>query len=142
MASITIRNLDESTKQALRERAAQNGRSMEEEARLRLGQAELAEPQPPIPTKTSISSANYDASLDDKRILLIIGGGIAAYKCLDLIRRLKERGAAVRVILTPAAGEFITPLSVGALSGDKVFSDLFDRDDEHDVGHIRLSRKQ
>ncbi|PCI03183.1 MAG: bifunctional phosphopantothenoylcysteine decarboxylase/phosphopantothenate--cysteine ligase CoaBC [Hyphomicrobiales bacterium] len=138
MASITIRNLDESIKQALRERAAQNGHSMEEEARLRLGQTELAESQP---IKASASSANYDASLGDKRILLIIGGGIAAYKCLDLIRRLKERGAAVRVIMTPAASEFITPLSVGALSGDKVFSDLFDRDDEHDVGHIRLSRE-
>lgn len=141
MASITIRNLDESIKQALRERAAQNGHSMEEEARLRLGQAEFAESQPITPTKISASSANYDTSLDDKRILLIIGGGIAAYKCLDLIRRLKERGAAVRVIMTPAAGEFITPLSVGSLSGDKVFSDLFDRDDEHDVGHIRLSRE-
>lgn len=141
MASITIRNLDESIKQALRERAAQNGHSMEEEARLRLGQAELAESQPVAPIKTSVSSANYGASLDDRRILLIIGGGIAAYKCLDLIRRLKERGASIRVIMTPAAGEFITPLSVGALSGDKVFSDLFDRESEHDVGHIRLSRE-
>ncbi|WP_048649260.1 bifunctional phosphopantothenoylcysteine decarboxylase/phosphopantothenate--cysteine ligase CoaBC [Nitratireductor soli] len=75
------------------------------------------------------------------RILLIIGGGIAAYKCLDLIRRLRERGAAVRCVMTRAAQEFVTPLSVGALSADHVFTELFDRQDEHDVGHIRLSRE-
>jgi phosphopantothenoylcysteine decarboxylase / phosphopantothenate---cysteine ligase len=75
-----------------------------------------------------------------KRILLIIGGGIAAYKCLDLIRRLRERGYAVRAIMTKAAQEFITPLSVGALTADKVFDDLFSREDEQDVGHIRLAR--
>lgn len=77
---------------------------------------------------------------DRKRILLIIGGGIAAYKCLDLIRRLRERGFAVRAIMTKAATEFITPLSVGALTADKVFEDLFSREDEQDVGHIRLAR--
>ena len=80
-------------------------------------------------------------SLSGKRILLIIGGGIAAYKCLDLIRRLRERGAAVRCVMTAGAQEFITPLSVGALSADHVFTDLFDRQDEQDVGHIRLSRE-
>jgi phosphopantothenoylcysteine decarboxylase/phosphopantothenate--cysteine ligase len=80
-------------------------------------------------------------SLEDSRILLIVGGGIAAYKSLDLIRRLRERGARVRVVMTEGARQFITPLSVGALTGDKVFCDLFDRDDEHDVGHIRLSRE-
>ena len=79
--------------------------------------------------------------LSGKRILLIIGGGIAAYKCLDLIRRLRERGASVRCVMTAAAREFVTPLAVGALSADHVFSDLFDRQDEHDVGHIRLSRE-
>lgn len=79
--------------------------------------------------------------VSDKRILLIIGGGIAAYKCLDLIRRLRERGCAVRCVMTRAAQEFVTPLSVGALSADHVFTDLFDRADEHDVGHIRLSRE-
>ncbi|MEP9376069.1 bifunctional phosphopantothenoylcysteine decarboxylase/phosphopantothenate--cysteine ligase CoaBC [Aquabacter sp. CN5-332] len=78
--------------------------------------------------------------LHERRILLIIGGGIAAYKCLDLIRRLKERGATVRVILTEAAKQFVTPLSVGALSGERVFGDLFDLTAEHDIGHIRLSR--
>jgi phosphopantothenoylcysteine decarboxylase/phosphopantothenate--cysteine ligase len=76
-----------------------------------------------------------------KRILLIIGGGIAAYKCLDLIRRLRERGHSVRTVMTASAQQFITPLAVGAISGDRVFTDLFDRADEHDVGHIRLSRE-
>ncbi|RVB04273.1 bifunctional phosphopantothenoylcysteine decarboxylase/phosphopantothenate--cysteine ligase CoaBC, partial [Mesorhizobium sp. M7A.F.Ca.CA.004.07.1.1] len=80
-------------------------------------------------------------SLSGKRILLIIGGGIAAYKALDLIRRLRERGAGVRVVMTSAAQEFITTLSAGALSADHVFTELFDRQDEHDVGHIRLSRE-
>ncbi len=78
--------------------------------------------------------------LHERRILLIIGGGIAAYKCLELIRRLKERGASVRVILTEAAKQFVTPLSVGALSGERVFGDLFDLTAEHDIGHIKLSR--
>ena len=76
-----------------------------------------------------------------KRVLLIIGGGIAAYKSLDLIRRLKERGLAVRCILTEAAQEFITPLSAAALSGERVFTDLFDATTELDVGHIRLARE-
>jgi phosphopantothenoylcysteine decarboxylase/phosphopantothenate--cysteine ligase len=80
-------------------------------------------------------------NLSHKRILLIISGGIAAYKSLDLIRRLRERGAAVRCVMTKGAQQFITPLSVGALSADHVFTDLFDRQDEHDVGHIRLSRE-
>jgi phosphopantothenoylcysteine decarboxylase / phosphopantothenate---cysteine ligase len=80
-------------------------------------------------------------ALTDKRILLVIGGGIAAYKSLDLIRRLRERGAKVRCIMTRAAGEFVTPLAVGALSADKVFTELFDREDEQDVGHIRLARE-
>lgn len=80
-------------------------------------------------------------SLSGKRILLIIAGGIAAYKSLDLIRRLRERGALVRCVMTKAACEFVTPLSVGALTGDRVFTEIFDRDDEHDIGHIRLSRE-
>ncbi len=78
--------------------------------------------------------------LSGKRILLIIGGGIAAYKSLDLIRRLRERGASVRCLMTAAAQQFVTPLAAGALSADHVFTDLFDRQDEQDVGHIRLSR--
>lgn len=79
--------------------------------------------------------------LDGKRILLIIAGGIAAYKSLELIRRLRERGAAVRCILTRAGSQFVTPLSVAALSEDRVFQDLFSLTDEADMGHIRLSRE-
>ncbi len=76
-----------------------------------------------------------------KRVLLIISGGIAAYKCLDLIRRLRERGTEVRCILTRGGAEFVTPLSVASLSGEKVYSDLFSLTDESEMGHIRLSRE-
>lgn len=79
-------------------------------------------------------------ALSGKRILLIISGGIAAYKSLDLIRRLRERGASVRPVMTSGAQEFVTPLAVGALAADHVFTDLFSRQDEQDVGHIRLAR--
>jgi phosphopantothenoylcysteine decarboxylase/phosphopantothenate--cysteine ligase len=79
--------------------------------------------------------------LSNKRILLIISGGIAAYKSLDLIRRLRERGAEVRPIMTTPAQQFITPLAVGALSASHVYVDLFSREDEQDVGHIRLARE-
>jgi len=78
--------------------------------------------------------------LNGKAIVLIISGGIAAYKSLDLIRRLKERGARVIPVMTDGAREFVTPLAVGALSAENVFTDLFDREAEHDVGHIRLAR--
>ena len=78
--------------------------------------------------------------LSGKRILLIISGGIAAYKSLDLIRRLRERGASVLPVMTNAAQEFVTPLAVGALSASHVYTDLFSREDEQDVGHIRLAR--
>ncbi|WP_018898147.1 bifunctional phosphopantothenoylcysteine decarboxylase/phosphopantothenate--cysteine ligase CoaBC [Rhizobium sp. 2MFCol3.1] len=78
--------------------------------------------------------------LGGKRILLIISGGIAAYKSLDLIRRLRERGASVRPVMTAGAQQFITPLAVGAVAADHVFTDLFSRQDEQDVGHIRLAR--
>lgn len=75
-----------------------------------------------------------------RSILLIIGGGIAAYKCLELIRRLKDRGIASRVILTKAGEQFVTPLSVSALAGERCFTDLFSLTDEADIGHIALSR--
>jgi len=78
--------------------------------------------------------------LAGKHILLIIGGGIAAFKSLDLIRRLRERGAEVIPVLTRAGTEFVTPLSVSALAGKKVFQDLFDLGDEAEMGHIQLSR--
>jgi phosphopantothenoylcysteine decarboxylase/phosphopantothenate--cysteine ligase len=79
-------------------------------------------------------------ALSGKRILLIISGGIAAYKSLDLIRRLRERGASVRPVMTKGAQEFVTPLAVGALAADHVYLDLFSRQDEQDIGHIRLAR--
>ncbi|SOC44286.1 phosphopantothenoylcysteine decarboxylase/phosphopantothenate--cysteine ligase [Rhizobium subbaraonis] len=79
-------------------------------------------------------------TLKDTRILLIISGGIAAYKSLDLIRRLRERGARVIPVMTAGAQQFVTPLAVGALSSGHVFTDLFSREDEQDVGHIRLAR--
>jgi phosphopantothenoylcysteine decarboxylase/phosphopantothenate--cysteine ligase len=78
--------------------------------------------------------------LAGKRILLVIAGGIAAYKSLDLIRRLRERGAEVRCILTAAGAEFVTPLSVQTLSRNRVFGDLFSLTDENEIGHIRLAR--
>src|ERR1700733_14242567 len=79
--------------------------------------------------------------LHNRRILLIIAGGIAAYKSLDLIRRLREAGARVRCILTQGGAQFVTPLSVAALSEDQVYSDLWSLTDEQQMGHIRLSRE-
>jgi phosphopantothenoylcysteine decarboxylase/phosphopantothenate--cysteine ligase len=78
--------------------------------------------------------------LADKRILLIIGGGIAAFKSLDLIRRLRDQGAEVVPVLTRAGEEFVTPLSASALAAQKVYRDLFDLTDEAEMGHIELSR--
>lgn len=78
--------------------------------------------------------------LADKHILLIVGGGIAAFKTLDLVRRLRERGARVTPVLTRAGVEFVTPLSLSALSAAKVYQDLFDLTDEAEMGHIELSR--
>ncbi|AWB49754.1 bifunctional phosphopantothenoylcysteine decarboxylase/phosphopantothenate--cysteine ligase CoaBC [Gemmobacter aquarius] len=78
--------------------------------------------------------------LAEKRVLLIIGGGIAAYKALELIRLLRGQGAAVTPVMTRAAAEFVTPLSVSALAGEKVYTDLFDLTDEAEMGHIQLSR--
>jgi phosphopantothenoylcysteine decarboxylase/phosphopantothenate--cysteine ligase len=79
--------------------------------------------------------------LSGKNILLIISGGIAAYKVLELIRRLRDRGAGVRAILTKGGAQFVTPLSVSALTGNKVYQDLFSLTDEAEMGHIRLSRE-
>ena len=144
MASITVRNLDETTKQALRERAARNGRSMEEEARLLLGQIAghtAINPSDESPDDVEAPDFARNLPLSGKRILLIVSGGIAAYKSLDLIRRLRERGASVRCVMTKAATQFVTEMAVGAISGGQVFTDLFDRASEHDIGHIRLSRE-
>src|SRR5690606_12670703 len=79
--------------------------------------------------------------LAGKRLLLIISGGIAAYKVLELIRRLRERGATVRAILTEAGARFVTPLSVAALSHEKVYTDLFSLTDESEMGHLRLAQE-
>jgi phosphopantothenoylcysteine decarboxylase / phosphopantothenate---cysteine ligase len=155
MASLTIRQLDEQVKRRLRLRAARNGRSMEEEARhllaqyLEPGTASTAKPEEVIGTALDRAAASGPAerpgrpaaSLAESRILLVIGGGIAAYKSLDLIRRLKERGAAVRVIMTRAAQEFVTALSAGAITGEPPHTDLFDVRSEFDIGHIRLARE-
>jgi phosphopantothenoylcysteine decarboxylase / phosphopantothenate---cysteine ligase len=146
MASLTVRQLDEKLKRLLRMRAAKSGRSVEDEVRTILREAAeqtaheaLALIDPPAPgpearaARTSLAGA--------KKVLLIIGGGIAAYKSLDLIRRLKERKIAVRCIMTKAAEHFVTPLSTSALVGERVFTDLFDPASEFDVGHIRLARE-
>lgn len=79
--------------------------------------------------------------MQDKRILLIVSGGIAAYKTLELVRLLKKRGLAVRAVLTANARQFLTPLSLGALTEDAVYSELFDLKDEREIGHIQLSRQ-
>src|ERR1700736_116196 len=152
MASITIRQLDDDLKRRLRLRAARNGRSMEDEARTILRTASAGElPEqsggneaprnlisPALPPAAPSFSLPQECQ---NRVLLIIGGGIAAYKSLDLIRRLKERGLGVRCILTRAALEFVTALSASALSGERIFVNLFDPATEHDVGHIRLARE-
>ena len=78
--------------------------------------------------------------LEGKRVLLIVSGGVAAYKCLDVVRQLRKRGVAVRCVLTRGGAEFVTPLSLAALSGDTVYRDLFSLTDESEMGHIELSR--
>jgi len=144
MASLTVRQLDDRLKKQLRLRAARHSRSMEDEVRVILRQAaqdtgheipDNFEP-PGQPARRKARAAAVDA----RRVLLIIGGGIAAYKSLDLIRRLQERGAHLRCILTAAARHFVTPVAVGALCGERAYSDLFDPQSEFDVGHIRLAR--
>jgi phosphopantothenoylcysteine decarboxylase/phosphopantothenate--cysteine ligase len=146
MASLTVRQLDDKLKKLLRLRAARHGRSMEDEVRTILRAAaeeagrETLEAFTP-PAQQAGALRREPAPAQGKRVLLIIGGGIAAYKSLDLIRRLKERGFAVRCILTKAAEHFITPLSAGAITGERVFTDLFDPAHEFDVGHIRLARE-
>lgn len=79
--------------------------------------------------------------LENKSVLLVISGGIAAYKSLELIRRLRERGASVRAVMSTAAEQFVTPMSVGALTGQPVYTNIWDRDAEQDIGHIRLARE-
>jgi phosphopantothenoylcysteine decarboxylase/phosphopantothenate--cysteine ligase len=138
MASLTVRQIDDALKQQLRLRAARHGRSVEDEVRTILREAAGDTETPPVPASGKMPA---EAPSAPRRVLLIVGGGIAAYKSLDLIRRLKERGLTVRCVLTKAAEEFITPLSAGAITGERVFTDLFDAGSEFDVGHIRLARE-
>jgi phosphopantothenoylcysteine decarboxylase/phosphopantothenate--cysteine ligase len=142
MASLTIRKLDDAIRDALRLRAARSGRSVEDEVRVILREAAEGSPPPTTPAvlraTTPASRAVTTAGLS--RVTLIIGGGIAAYKALDLIRRLKERQIHVRCVLTKAAQHFVTPLTASALSNERCYTDLFDPESEFDAGHIRLAR--
>jgi phosphopantothenoylcysteine decarboxylase/phosphopantothenate--cysteine ligase len=150
MASLTIRKLDEAIKVYLRLRSARNGRSVEEEVRVILGEivqgrpfafATTPSPPSPPPAEAASGAAGRTHSADQPRVTLIIGGGIAAYKALDLIRRLKERHIRVRCVLTRAAQQFVTPLAASALSNERAYTDLFDPESEFDAGHIRLARE-
>ncbi len=140
MASLTIRRLDEALKAQLRLRAAANGRSVEDEVRTILREAATPSQAAPPVAKADAPVLATASLRGVKRVTLIIGGGIAAYKSLDLIRRLKERAIEVRCVLTRAAQHFVTPLSASALSGERCYSDLFDPESEFDAGHIRLAR--
>ena len=147
MASLTIRKLDEAVKAYLRLRSAGNGRSVEEEVRVILGDLIQGRPETISPPQTSLPAeaaprrrGRLPAS-GQSRVTLIIGGGIAAYKALDLIRRLKERRIHVRCVLTAAAQKFVTPLAASALSNERCYTDLFDPGSEFDAGHIRLARE-
>src|ERR1700693_3890625 len=128
MGSLTVRQLDDKLKKLLRLRAARHSRSMEDEVRVILREAAqqadvLDDVEPPsLPARQKARATEGNGN----RVLLIIGGGIAAYKSLDLIRRLQDRGAQVRCVLTAAAQRFVTPLAAAALSGEPVFTDLFD----------------
>ncbi|OPB32414.1 bifunctional phosphopantothenoylcysteine decarboxylase/phosphopantothenate--cysteine ligase CoaBC [Bartonella sp. AR 15-3] len=136
MANITLRNVSLEIQEFLRIRAAQKNISIEEEIFHLLNN--LAETSIISPRQ---ASATEQQSLKSKSILLIIGGSIAAYKALDLIRRLRERGAHLNIVMTRAAQKFITPLSAEVLNGGNVYNDLFSREEEQDVAHIRLARQ-
>jgi phosphopantothenoylcysteine decarboxylase/phosphopantothenate--cysteine ligase len=145
MASLTIRKLDDAIRDALRLRAARNGRSVEDEVRVILREASQNSPSLAAPASRAAApdrsgQATGGAYADLPRITLIIGGGIAAYKALDLIRRLKERHIHVRCVLSRAAQHFVTPLTASALSNERCYTDLFDPGSEFDAGHIRLAR--
>src|SRR6478609_6822687 len=146
MASLTIRKLDEGIKTYLRLRSARNRRSVEEEVRVILGELieGREEPLTPFtapPATSTTPMSQRTGAVPEAHVTLIIGGGIAAYKSLDLIRRLKERHINVRCVLTKAAQQFVTPLAASALSHERVYTDLFDADSEFDAGHIRLARE-
>ena len=133
MASLTIRKLDDAIRDELRLRAARNGRSVEDEVRVILREASQNRPyvagglRGGFPGRRRRRTRLGSAALGLPRVTLIIGGGIAAYKALDLIRRLKERHIHVRCVLTKAAQQFVTPLAASALSNERCYTDLFDR---------------
>jgi phosphopantothenoylcysteine decarboxylase/phosphopantothenate--cysteine ligase len=141
MASLTIRKLDESIRDELRLRAARNGRSVEDEVRVILREASLGRSSSATAPMAAPMTTSLVPAIGQPRVTLIIGGGIAAYKALDLIRRLKERHIHVRCVLTKAAQQFVTPLAASALSHERVYTDLFDPESEFDAGHIRLARE-
>jgi phosphopantothenoylcysteine decarboxylase/phosphopantothenate--cysteine ligase len=141
MASLTIRKLDDAIRDELRLRAARNGRSVEDEVRVILREASLGRPPSITAPMAAPTAVTLGPAMAQPRVTLIIGGGIAAYKALDLIRRLKERHLYVRCVLTKAAQQFVTPLAASALSHERVYTDLFDPESEFDAGHIRLARE-
>src|SRR6202163_3719744 len=147
MANLTIRKLDDAIRDELRLRAARNGRSVEDEVRVILRDASRHSPSFAAAASQAVSQgpvthprAHSEAAGGLPRVTLIIGGGIAAYKALDLIRRLRERHIRVRCVLTRAAQQFVTPLAASALSNERCYTDLFDPESEFDAGHIRLAR--
>ncbi|MEY9755764.1 bifunctional phosphopantothenoylcysteine decarboxylase/phosphopantothenate--cysteine ligase CoaBC [Bradyrhizobium yuanmingense] len=142
MASLTIRKLDDAVKTYLRLRSAKNHRSVEEEVRVILRELieGREEPLTPFAVPSAAPTPQRSGAVPEVSVTLIIGGGIAAYKSLDLIRRLKERRIEVRCVLTKAAQQFVTPLAASALSHERVYTDLFDPQSEFDAGHIRLAR--
>jgi phosphopantothenoylcysteine decarboxylase / phosphopantothenate---cysteine ligase len=145
MASLTIRKLDDAIRDELRLRAARNGRSVEDEVRVILREASQHNSpsfasRAASPAPLTSPSIHRETAGNLPRVTLIIGGGIAAYKALDLIRRLKERHIHVRCVLTKAAQQFVTPLAASALSHERAYTDLFDPESEFDAGHIRLAR--
>src|ERR1700676_2096818 len=147
VASLTIRKLDDAVRDELRLRAARHGRSVEDEVRVILREASqqgssLATPASRTASQGEVTQprAHSEAAGNLPSVTLIIGGGIAAYKALDLIRRLKERHIRVRCVLTKAAQQFVTPLAASALSHERSYTDLFDPASEFDAGHIRLAR--
>jgi phosphopantothenoylcysteine decarboxylase/phosphopantothenate--cysteine ligase len=141
MASLTIRKLDDAIRDELRLRAARNGRSVEDEVRVILREASLGRTPSVAAPMAAPAPAVHSPATEQPCVTLIIGGGIAAYKALDLIRRLKERHIHVRCVLTRAAQQFVTPLAASALSHERVYTDLFDPGSEFDAGHIRLARE-
>jgi phosphopantothenoylcysteine decarboxylase/phosphopantothenate--cysteine ligase len=142
MASLTIRKLDDAIKTTLRLRSAKNGRSVEEEVRVILREYLAGRLEGAAAPMAAVADtpAPFRRPASEARVTLIIGGGIAAYKSLDLIRRLRERYIRVRCVLTKAAQQFVTQLAAGALSGERAYTDLFDPASEFDAGHIRLAR--